>query len=312
MKSRGAARRPHAGATIVSVPLRVAAISFLNPAPLLYHFEHEPAATELRRRYDVHYTTPARCATELHAGMADLGLIPIAELTPELAVVPGCTIASLEEVRSILLLVRNPGRQPAADCLRELRVIATDSASRSSVAYLRVVLERFYGVRPRTVECLADPLTMLAGHHSSLLVGAPALLAREQRPAIDAAMEATSGENLLWLDLAQLWRQHTALPWVAAVWAVRPHTLADAGLTSAQLVEDLNRSRDGGLAHIEQLVAEWTPRLPLAPETIRTYLSRNIYYHLDRPCLEAIRTFRRYAAELSILPPLPALGLLTD
>ena len=94
------------------MPLRVAAISFLNPAPLLFNFEHEPTASALRSRYELHYTTPAHCARELHSGAADLGLIPIAELTPELAIVPGCTIASLREVRSILLLVKNPDEPP--------------------------------------------------------------------------------------------------------------------------------------------------------------------------------------------------------
>ena len=289
-----------------AVPLRVAAISFLNPAPLLYDFEHAPAADDLRTRYDVHYTTPARCAAELHAGKADLGLIPVAELTPELAVVPGCTIASLGEVRSILLLVRTRDRQPLAAALRAVRSIAADSASRSSVAYLRVLLGRFYGSQPQLVEHGADPLTMLAAQDAALLIGDPALLARERRAEIDRFVETTSEDSLLWLDIAQLWREHTGLPWVAAVWAVRPEALPHGAITATQLVADLNGSRDAGLAHVEQLVAEWTPRLPLAPETIRTYLSRNIYYHLDDPCLEAIGHFRSLAAEMGVLPPLPA------
>ncbi len=284
------------------MPLRVAAISFLNPAPLLYDFEHEPVSSELQQRYAVHYTTPARCAAELRSGAADLGLIPVAELTPELAIVPGCAIASLTEVRSILLLVRNRRNLPMAECLQQLTAIATDGASRSSVAYLRVVLERFYGTRPVTLEHPADPLRMLAEHEAALLIGDPALLARERRPEIDAAVG-----SLLWLDLAQLWHQHTGLPWVAAVWAVRPESLAPAGVTAAQLTADLNASREAGQAHLEQLVAEWVPRLPLSPETIRSYLTHNIHYRLDAPCLEAIRLFRRYAAELGILPPLPEL-----
>ena len=291
--------------------LRVAAISFLNPAPLLYNFEHEPAAPDLRTRYDVHYTTPARCAAELHAEQADLGLIPIAELTPELAIVPGCTIASQHEVRSILLLVRSRGEMTVPEALRRITTIAADSASRSSAAYARVLLERFYGVRPRLVDHEAEPLSMLAARDAALLIGDPALLAREHRDEIDAHLKS-GGESLLWLDIAQLWREHTALPWVAAVWAVRPQSLAGSGVSAMQLIDDLNASRDAGLAHIEELVAEWTTRLPLPAEIIRTYLTRNIYYRLDAGCLDALRTFRRYAAELGILPPLPELHLLAQ
>lgn len=293
------------------VPLRVAAISFLNPAPLLYNFEHPPAAAELRTRYDVHYTSPARCAAELHAGEADLGLIPIAELTPELSVVPGCTIASLEEVRSILFLVRTRHQESLAEALRRVRSIAADHASRSSAAYLRVLLGRFYDAQPPLVQHAADPLTMLAAEDAALLIGDPALLARERRAEIDHSFESTSNDSLLWLDVAALWRQHTRLPWVAAVWAVRAQTLQAAGMAPSQLIADLTASRDAGLAHIEELVAEWSGRLPLPSAIIRTYLTRNIYYHLDAPCLEAIRLFRQYAAEQGILPSLPSLPMLT-
>src|ERR1700733_13532254 len=58
--------------------LRVAAINFLNPAPLMWDFEHAPLAADLATRYSLHYTQPSQCAAELLAGRADLGLIPIA------------------------------------------------------------------------------------------------------------------------------------------------------------------------------------------------------------------------------------------
>ncbi len=292
------------------MPVRVAAISFLNPAPLLYNFEHEPTATILRARYAVHYTTPARCAAELHAGQADLGLIPIAQLTPEFAVVPGCTIASLEQVRSILLLVRCPRACSRDEALRGIQRIAADNASRSSAAYVRTVLKRFYNLQPAMEEHPADPLAMLTGHDAALLIGDPALLARERRAELDDAITRQTGDALLWLDVAQLWRELTGLPWVAAVWAVRAEALAPAGVSVGQLTADLTASRDAGLAHIEELVAEWLPRLPLSAETIRTYLTKNIHYVLDEACLRAIRTFRDFAAEADVLPALTRLNLL--
>lgn len=289
------------------MPLRVSTIAFLNPAPLLYNFEHEPEAARLREHYDVHYTTPSMCAAELNAGTADLGLIPIAALTPGLAIVPGCTIASLAEVRSILLLVKNPRHLPTAEALDSIRTIATDTASRSSVAYTRILLEHFHSARPSYVEQPADPLAMLAAADAALLIGDPALLAREHRGEIEAAVAAP----LLWIDIAQLWRESTGLPWVAAVWAVRPSAIPDAGLTPSELIADLCASRDAGLAHIEQLVTEWTPRLAIAPATIRTYLTHNIHYTLDPDCLRAIEFFRSLAATIGALPPLATLNLLT-
>jgi chorismate dehydratase len=286
------------------VPLRVAAISFLNPAPLLYSFEHEPAASSLKAHYAVHYTSPSACAGELHSGSADLGLIPIAALTPQLAVVPGCTIASLGEVRSILLLVKNPRGLAVADALAQVASVAADIASRSSVVYARILLEHFHGARAVFVDRAADPLAMLAGADCALLIGDPALLARERREAIDIAVRTP----LLWLDLAQLWQEQTGLPWVAAGWAVRPEALTE--VSPERLIADLNASREAGLAHIDQLVGEWTPRIALSAETIRTYLTRNIHYTLDDDCMRAIRLFRSLAASIGALPPLPSLNLL--
>ena len=295
------------------MPLRVSAISFLNPAPLLFNFQHEPTASALRPCYELHYTTPAHCARELHIGAADLGLIPIAELTPELAIVPGCTIASLHEVRSILLLVKNPGNLPTEEALGNVSTIATDNASRSSTAYTHILFEHFLRTRPTFTEHRADAVSMLATADAALLIGDPALLARENRDAIQAHIDATFGAPtpLLWLDLAALWRELTGLPWVAAVWAVRPVALQLAGVTARQLTQDLIASRDAGLAHIDTLVREWTPRIPVPPDTIRTYLTRNIHYTLDPDCLRTIEFFRSLATQLGCLPPLPTLNLIS-
>ncbi|MFP5204461.1 MAG: MqnA/MqnD/SBP family protein, partial [Acidobacteriota bacterium] len=86
--------------------LRVAAIGFLNPAPLMWDFEHPPLDAALARRYRIDRMVPSECAARLASGRADIGLIPIAALatTPGLQILPGCTIASKDRVRSLLLV----------------------------------------------------------------------------------------------------------------------------------------------------------------------------------------------------------------
>ena len=285
--------------------LRVSAINFLNPAPLMWDFEHPPQNTALAQRYDVHYTQPSLCADDLLANRADLGLIPIASLTPDLAIVPGCTIASLDRVRSIQLIVKL--RANIADdtdhTLAAARTIAADTASRSSLAYAQILFRKFIGTDPEFLPAPADPIAMLAQADAALLIGDPALLALEDRDRVERA-----AGPCLWIDMAHEWRTRTALPWVAAVWAVRPEALT--GLTPPQLIEDLQQSRDHGLARIDSLVEEWTPRIALPPATIRDYLTGNIHYTLDQRCITAIELFRRYAAEAAILPPLPQLRFL--
>jgi chorismate dehydratase len=289
--------------------LRVAAINFLNPAPLMWDFEHSPRAAELVRRYTLHSTLPSRCADELLSGRADLGLIPIASLTPDLAIVSGCTIASLDEVRSIQLIVKQKDgkRRDGSEThtLESIRTIAADTASRSSLAYAEILFRKFLGTHPTFVPAPADAIAMLQQADAAILIGDPALLALESREAIEAAVGPC-----LWLDLAHEWRARTNLPWVAAVWAVRPEALGASNLTPAQLTTDLEDSRDHGLAHIDQLVEEWTPRIAIPRATIRHYLTENIHYQLDPDCIRTIELFRQYAAEVAVLPPLPRLRFL--
>jgi chorismate dehydratase len=279
--------------------IRVAAIHFLNPAPLMWDFEHPPLAAELAQRYTLHYTQPSLCAAELLAARADLGLIPIASLTPDLAIVPGCTIASLNEVRSIQLIVKHP------HTLETLRTIAVDTASHSSLAYAKILFRKFLGNQPTVLQHPADLITMLKQADAALLIGDPALLALEHRTDIEQQVGPCQ-----WFDLAHEWHTRTQLPWVAAVWAVRPEALHTSHITATQLTADLEASRTHGLAHIDDLVREWTHRIPIPPATIHDYLTRNIHYTLDDSCIRAIRLFRQYAAEVEALPPLPTLNFL--
>jgi chorismate dehydratase len=279
--------------------LRVAAINFLNPAPLMWDFEHPPLDSVLAQRYTLHYTQPSLCADELLAARADLGLVPIASLTPSLAIVPGCTIASLDEVRSIQLIVKSP------HTLGTVKTIAADTASRSSLAYAEILFRKFLNIHPAFLPAAANPIAMLQQADAAILIGDPALLALESREQIEAAVGPCQ-----WFDLAHEWHTRTNLPWVAAVWAVRPEALGHPNLTAAQLTEDLEASRNHGLRNIENLVEQWTPRIAIPAATIRHYLSHNIHYVLNTDCIRTIELFRQYAAEVDVLPALPRLRFL--
>jgi chorismate dehydratase len=265
----------------------------------MWDFEHPPLAAELAQRYSLHYTQPSLCADELLAARADLGLIPIASLTPDLAIVPGCTIASLNEVRSIQLIVKSP------HTLTTLKTIAADTASRSSLAYAEILFRKFLHTHPAFLPAAADPIAMLQHADAAILIGDPALLALESRNHIEATIGPCQ-----WHDLAHEWHTRTELPWVAAVWAVRPEALSPPNITATQLTEDLEASRNHGLLNIEKLVQQWTPRIALPPATIRHYLSSNIHYVLNTDCIRAIERFRQYAAEVDVLPALPHLRFL--
>src|SRR5215475_9894890 len=107
--------------------LRISAISFLNTAPLMWDFEHEPAGAD----FDISYTIPSACAASLRDGSADIGIIPAAAY----AAIPDLAIASKREVRSILLVSTVP--------IEQIRTVALDTSSMTSVALCKILFAKW-------------------------------------------------------------------------------------------------------------------------------------------------------------------------
>lgn len=269
--------------------LRIAAIRFLNPAPLMWDFEHPPLHDVLSSRYQLDWMLPSECADRLISGQADIGLVPIATLAanPDLHILPGCTIASKERVRSLLLVRR------ASQPLSQICSVAADTASRTTITYARILFHKWGNPAVPFLPMAADLDAMLAHADAAVVIGDPALMALEERTN---RFERT-GVELVYHDLAAEWRSLTGLPFISAVWGTAPGVPPEE-----RIAEDFIRSRDHGLAHIDDLVCEWSARLPLPEETIRTYLTANIQYVLDDECIEGMRGFFRMAAEIGVLP----------
>ena len=270
--------------------IRIAAINFLNPAPLMWDFEHPPLDGPLGQRYQIDRMLPSECATRLASGTADIGLIPIAALatTPGLRILPGCTIASKGRVRSLLLVRR--GHQPLA----ALRSVAADTASRTTLAYTRILFHRWGNPGVPFLPAAADLDTMLQRADAAILIGDPALMALEEQ----ANRFERTGEELVYHDLAEEWRKATGLTFVSAVWS----SAARGNLLDKSVAEDFIQSRNHGLKNIDALVAEWSHRLPIPEETIHSYLTANIHYVLDDECIEGMKGFFRMAEETGVLP----------
>jgi chorismate dehydratase len=268
--------------------LRISAISYLNTAPLMWDFEHGDAG----RKFDIFYTLPSACALALKQETADIGIIPAAAYAqiPDLAVIPDIAIASQRPVRSILLVSRVP--------IENIRRVALDTSSLTSAALTKILFEKWLGGGREFVPMAPNLEQMLRAHDAGLLIGDPAL-------QIDRSHYFT-------LDLAEEWIRYTGKPCVFAFWAVRRDALPHSD-ESQHLTAVFQRSRDHGLESpsIGQIAREWGPRLNLSENEVRSYLTENIYYHLDRSCLEGLQLFYRYAAEIGALPMASPLKFLT-
>lgn len=262
----------------------------------MWDFEHEPGSIDLARRYQIDWMLPSACADQLGSGAADIGLVPIASLavTPGLRILPGCTIASKTRVRS-LLLVRRASRP-----LAQVRSVAADTASRTTLAYTRILFHKWGNPEVPFIPMAADLDAMLDRADAAIIIGDPALMALEER----ANRFERSDEDLVYHDLAEEWRALTGLPFVSAVWAAGPTAGVDpeTGLFDDSIAEDFIRSRDRGFQNIDALVQQWARQLPVTEQTIRSYLTNNIHYILDDECVEGMRGFFRMAADAGVLP----------
>ena len=236
-----------------------------------------------RGQFDLDFQLPAGCADQVAAGAADIGIVPSFELTrQDLEIIPGCGIACHGPVRTILLISSRPAS--------EIRTLALDSSSRTSVQLARVILERRYGVLPQGISHAPDLEAMMRVADAALIIGDPAL-------HIDP-------RSLPWhvYDLGEEWVEMTGLPMVFAVWAARQGTVTPALVTAFQ------ESCRYGLERMDEIVAAEAPVRGFAPELVREYLTHNIVHELGERDYRGMELFLEYAsrgaaAEMKFVTP---------
>jgi len=292
--------------------LRISIVQYLNTAPLVWGFTHGPLAG----KYELSFTVPSQCAEALRAGEADIAIIPAIEYQriEGLVMLPDLTIASKKQVRSLLLVAKEP--------IAEVRSIALDSSSRSTQALTRILCADRWRIAPEFFEAAPDLDAMLQEADAALLIGDPALrlaialegTARRDAngvlvcPAgagvpdtagldavgVDGAGREGSGELHVY-DMVEEWQRSTGLPAVLAVWAARD------GVANEEVLQDFAASRDFGLAHIAEIseVAAFELKLPAA--AMAEYLRRNIDYSLDEANQRGLEHFFARAAALGLI-----------
>ena len=219
---------------------------------------------------DVRFSIPSICAEELEAGLVDIGLVPVAEIARQgFEIVPGVGIAARGAVRSILLFSRVPWKQ--------IRTMAADHGSRTSVQLARVILRERFAAEPDIVPCAPDLEQMLEHADAALIIGDPALRLNPAESRYQC------------LDLAEEWYTLTRLPFVFAAWAGKP------GLPLQHLSELTTGSYRFGMQCIDEIVRTEAPRRNISEELAGRYLRHHLWYELGRSELEGLEEFLKLA-----------------
>ncbi len=253
---------------------RLGAVSFLNTRPLTVALERDDAPFALS------YAVPAVCAEELRSGRVDLGLIPAIEYAHHpntYYIVPGVSLACRGEVLSVRLFgEREPG---------QLRRVALDQSSRASAALLRILLREQYQLDPEFITAPPDLELMLAQADAALLIGDPVFRYRHH-PS---------------LDLGQMWRDLTSLPFVFAFWAGRRDAL-DPHLASA-----LVKAKEEGLGRIPDIALDHAAQQGGEAAFYQHYLEHHMHYDLGEPELAGLREYYHLAQVHGLLETAPEL-----
>lgn len=255
---------------LMSLP-RVSVVQYLNTVPLIWGM----LRGEQQGKYELSFTTPAGCADAVRQRKADIGIIPSIEYQrlDRARILSGISIASKAEVKSVLLLSKLP--------IERVERVAVDTSSRTSVALLQIIMAKFYQRSIQSTSLPPEPAEMLRQADAALVIGDPALTYNGQAPKV--------------YDLAREWKRFTGLPFVFALWV----GLEDADL--ARFRKDFEDSRDCGLTHVDEIAAEYAPKLNLPVPVLKLYLAENIDYSLDEENQKGLRLFYKFAREVGII-----------
>lgn len=258
---------------------RLGVVPYLNVQPLIAHLSTP------RDDVDIVAAVPSRLAPMLAEGAVDVAIVPVFALLdhPEWAMVPRVGIASPGEVMSVAVLSASPRE--------EITRVILDPASMTSAALVQILFRRAWG---QQVEFIRRSKPRLAPEPGAahLVIGDRALQLRRQLPHI--------------IDLGAAWRAWTGLPFVFAVWAVRP------GIDLGPLAERLAAAPDHFTPAVARSLArQYHREVHLTVAETETYLTANLQFRLGRAEMMGLRRYLRECSQMGFGPRrLPRLRIL--
>ena len=258
--------------------LRIGCVKYLNARPLIHGWEG-----------DVDFDHPSALCNKLAAGKLDVALVSSFEFlrNPIYRIVDDVSISSNGPVYSVIVAHRGE--------ITEIKEIELDPASETSINLLRCLLADL-GLNPCLVQRVAGGPAMT----KSALVGRAQLLIGDQ--AIYVRQEYAN-EFSFW-DLGEQWQKFVGLPFVYALWLVRPE-VADP----KQIASPLRALRDANLANLDNLVADVIAgvadlgqRRGIDREFLSRYYTEHLRFGFEEKEKENLRIFANLCIKHGLLP----------
>lgn len=248
---------------------RIGSVSYLNAKPLIYGLDESD---------DLHLTldVPAKLIDGLRDRRFDVALLPIIDYQrlPRLRVLPSGGIGCDGPTLTVRIFSKVP--------IDQIRTLACDIHSHSSVALARIILAESFGTHPEFIDLNhADPAASEQAE-GRLLIGDKVVC------------EEPIGFSHQ-LDLGEAWKTLTGLPFVFAAWVARDD--ADLG----DLPERLELAKQQGMAHLNEIIGKYAIPRGWPADLAMQYMTRYLKYDIGKRQLEAIRLFHQLAVKHGML-----------
>lgn len=245
--------------------LRIGLFPYLNVQLLIHGLRGDEGA-------EVAIDVPSRTADAFRRGELDLAMVPSFEAaTLDVPALDGICIAAEGAVETVLLHHRVP--------LAEVRTLAADESSRTSVALSKLLVTEAAGRAPVTRAFRAasgEP----ADDDAILVIGDPAFAFRR--------------DGYTPLDLAAAWKQEYHLPFVFAVMVVNPRVLRPG------LAPWMRNALARGLDAAPDIARSYNSGVDAA--RAEHYMRNVIRYDLGPREKEGLALFHRLAQDHGLLP----------
>jgi chorismate dehydratase len=253
---------------------RVGSVSFLNARPLIYGLD-EAEDVELS------LAVPSNLLDGLRNQAYDVALLPVIDYQrlPGLRLMDAGGIGSNGPTLTVRLFSPVP--------LGNLKAVAVDTDSHTSVVLARILLAECFGVRPEFIAWNPRrPDNVIPESAARLLIGDKVVC--EEPVGLHHQM-----------DLGEAWKNLTNLPFVFACWTAR------AGVKLGDLPQRLGKARQQGLQHVEEIVARHALPRGWPAALARRYLLENLKFEIGPQQIEAIALFHRLAYQHGLLEHQP-------
>jgi chorismate dehydratase len=244
--------------------LRIGCVKYLNARPLIHGWPGE-----------VVFDHPTALCERLAAGALDVALVSSFEFLryPVYTLVDGISISSHGPVHSVF--VAHSGE------LAEIEEVEVDPASQTSINLLRCLMAEI-GLSPKFVVRSRLIQRAITPRLAKFFIGDQAIRFRDE-----------SATTFRFWDLGEEWQKRTQLPFVYALWLIRPEVNSPK-----RIADSLRACRDNNLRELDLLVAA---EREFNPDFCQYYLQECLSYQLGPREKEGLSTFRKLCEKHGIL-----------